>query len=128
MAHYAFLDENNIVTEVIVGRNEWEVVDGISNWEEYYSQFRGQRCLRTSINGNIRKTFARTGSRYDEVTDSFILPAPFPSWELNSDLDWTAPVPYPENDDHLYSWDEDIRNWFVTHNWNDGTSEWEPIQ
>ena len=128
MAHYAFLDENNIVTEVIVGRNEWEVVDGISVWEAHYGEFRGQRCLRTSINGNIRKTFARPGSRYDEVTDSFILPAPFASWELNSDLDWVSPIAYPENDDFLYEWDEDSRSWIVSHNWDDEASEWKSVR
>jgi hypothetical protein len=72
MAHYAFLDENNIVTEVIVGRNEDEVVDGISNWEEYYGNFRGQTCKRTSYNGNIRFNYAGIGMSYDEGRDAFI--------------------------------------------------------
>ena len=69
MAHYAFLDENNIVTEVIVGRNEDEVVDGISDWEEYYGQLRGQRCLRTSYNANIRKNYAGIGYSYSDSLD-----------------------------------------------------------
>lgn len=72
MAHYAFLDENNIVTEVITGRNEDEVVDGISNWEEYYGNFRGQTCKRTSYNSNIRKNYAGIGYTYDESRDAFI--------------------------------------------------------
>ena len=127
MAHYAFIDENNIVTEVIVGRDEWEVVDGISDWEEHYGQFRGQRCLRTSLNGNIRKTFARVGSRYDETTDSFVLPAPFPSWELNSELDWVAPTLYPEDDTKLYDWREDERSWVATHAWNEESQSWTQI-
>jgi hypothetical protein len=112
MAHYAFLDENNIVTEVIVGRNEDEVVDGISDWEEHYSQVRGQRCLRTSINGNIRRTFARVGSRYDEETDCFILPQPFPSWTLEDGY-WVPPVAMPDNivDGHMWIWNEDIVDW-----------------
>jgi hypothetical protein len=72
MAHYAFLDENNIVTEVIVGKNETEVVDGISDWESYYGQFRGQTCKRTSYNNNIRKNYAGVGMSYDSVRDAFI--------------------------------------------------------
>jgi hypothetical protein len=72
MAHYAFLDENNIVTEVITGRNEDEVVDGISNWEEYYGNFRGQTCKRTSYNNNIRKNYAGIGYTYDGSRDAFI--------------------------------------------------------
>lgn len=74
MAHYAFLDDNNIVTEVITGRNEDEVVDGISDWEKYYGDFRGQRCVRTSYNGNIRGKYAGIGDYYDEVNDVFVSP------------------------------------------------------
>lgn len=71
MAHYAFLDENNIVTEVIVGINENEVIDGIEP-EKWYSNFRGQKCLRTSYNANIRKNYAGIGYFYDEKLDAFI--------------------------------------------------------
>lgn len=86
MAHYAFLDENNIVTEVIVGRNEDEVVDGISNWEEHYGEFRGQVCKRTSYNNNIRKNYAGIGYTYDPVRDAFIPPKPTDGeWVLNED-------------------------------------------
>jgi hypothetical protein len=74
MAHYAFLDENNIVTEVIVGRNEDEIVDEISDWETYYGEFRGQVCKRTSYNGNIRGKYAGIGDTYDEASDIFISP------------------------------------------------------
>jgi hypothetical protein len=74
MAHYAFLDENNIVTEVIVGRNEDEIVDGISDWEAHYGEFRGQVCKRTSYNGNIRKNYAGIGFTYDLARDAFIAP------------------------------------------------------
>jgi hypothetical protein len=74
MAHYAFLDENNIVTEVIVGRNEDEVVDGVSDWEQWYGDFRGQRCVRTSYNSNIRGTYAGIGYTYDPVADEFVAP------------------------------------------------------
>lgn len=74
MAHYAFLDENNIVTEVIVGRHEWEVVDGVSDWEAHYGEFRGQRCVRTSYNANIRGCYAGIGFWYDEENDIFVPP------------------------------------------------------
>ena len=74
MAHYAFLDENNIVTEVIVGRHEWEVVGDVSDWEAHYGEIRRQRCLRTSYNGNIRGCYAGIGYTYDEILDEFIAP------------------------------------------------------
>ena len=76
MAHYAFLDENNMVTEVIPGRDEWEVVDGITDWEKAYSEVRGQVCKRTSYNGNIRYNYAGVGYTYDPIDDAFIAPMP----------------------------------------------------
>ena len=105
MAHYAFLDENNIVTEVITGRDENEVVDGIFDWEAYYGEFRGQRCVRTSYNSNIRKQYAGVGYLYDELADVFISPSPFASWVLNSNYDWEAPTPRPY-DGKMYIWNE----------------------
>jgi hypothetical protein len=71
MAHYAFLNENNIVTEVIVGIEETETIEGIDP-ETWYANFRQQRCLRTSYNGNIRGKFAGIGDIYDEITDIFV--------------------------------------------------------
>jgi hypothetical protein len=87
MAHYAFLDENNIVTEVIVGRHEYEVVDGISDWETHYAEFRGQVCKRTSYNGNYRKNYAGIGYTYDVARDAFIAPKTncHPEQALNED-------------------------------------------
>lgn len=76
MAHYAFLDENNIVTEVIPGRDEWEVVDGISDWEQAYSEIRGQVCKRTSYSNSIRFNYAGVGYTYDPIDDAFIAPMP----------------------------------------------------
>jgi hypothetical protein len=76
MAHYAFLNENNIVTEVITGRDEWEEVDGITDWEQAYSEVRGQVCKRTSYNGNIRYNYAGIGYTYDPIDDAFISPMP----------------------------------------------------
>ena len=73
MAHYAFLDENNIVTEVIVGIDETELIEGLDT-ETWYSNFRGQVCKRTSYNGNIRGVYAGIGYSYDPVQDLFIAP------------------------------------------------------
>jgi hypothetical protein len=109
MAHYAFLDENNIVTEVIPGRNEWEEVDGITDWEQAYSEVKGQVCKRTSYNGNIRGTYAGVGYSYNEEEDIFVLPQPYPSWTRNGSF-WEPPVPYP-TDDLSYEWDETNLNW-----------------
>jgi hypothetical protein len=110
MAHYAFLDDNNIVTEVIVGIDETELIEGKSP-EEWYGAFRGQRCVRTSYNGNIRKNYAGIGFTYDEDLDAFVPPKPFPSWVLDVDTArWVAPVPYP-TDGLIYAWDEDAGDW-----------------
>jgi hypothetical protein len=75
MAHYAFLDNNNIVTEVIVGIDETELIEGKSP-ETWYGEFRGQKCVRTSYNGNIRYNYAGIGYTYDPVDDAFIAPMP----------------------------------------------------
>ena len=74
MAHYAFLD-NNIVTEVIVGIDETELIEGKTP-EDWYSKFRGQTCLRTSYNGKIRYNFAGVSFSYDPIDDAFIAPMP----------------------------------------------------
>lgn len=81
MAHYAFLDENNIVTEVIVGIDETELIEGKSP-EQWYSEFRGQTCVRTSYNHNIRYNYAGIGYTYDPIDDAFIAPAPCDHAEL----------------------------------------------
>jgi hypothetical protein len=110
MAHYAFLDSNNVVTEVITGKDETELLEGLTP-EEWYGRFRGQRCVRTSYNGNIRKNYAGTGYTYDEQRDAFISPKPFASWLLDEDTcQWKAPVPYP-TDGELYSWNEENQSW-----------------
>jgi hypothetical protein len=110
MAHYAFLNDENIVVDVIAGRNENEVVDGVSDWEEWYGDFRGMKCIRTSYNGNIRKQYANIGFSYDPVRDEFVRPKPFPSWTLNDTNDWKSPVPFPDNDG-LWSWNEENQEW-----------------
>jgi hypothetical protein len=95
MAHYAFLDENNIVTEVIVGIDETELIEGLDT-ETWYGNFRGQTCKRTSYNNNIRKQYAGIGYTYDAVNDVFIAPQPYPSWVLDNDFNWQPPTPRPE--------------------------------
>ena len=107
MAHYAFLDNNNIVTEVIVGVDETELVEGLDT-ETWYGNFRGQTCKRTSYNNRIRKQYAGIGYRYDANADVFIAPQPYPSWSLNDNYDWQAPITKPEGD---YYWNEEIGNW-----------------
>lgn len=118
MGHYAFLDDNNIVTEVITGKDEGE--EGV-DWEVHYGAFRGQVCKRTSyntrggehVNGGTpyRKNYAGIGYVFDEQRDAFIPPKPFPSWVLNEDTClWDAPLPYPE-DGKMYTWSEDDQLW-----------------
>ena len=107
MAHYAFLDENNIVTEVIVGKNEGE--DGI-DWEVWYGDFRGQVCKRTSYNGNIRKNYAGIGYSYNADIDAFVAPKPYASWTLDANAQWQAPKAMP-TDGKMYSWNEESQTW-----------------
>ena len=97
MAHYAFLDVNNIVTEVIVGIDETELIEGLDP-ETWYGNFRNQKCVRTSYNGNIRKNYAGIGYSYDSDRDAFIPPKPFDSWILNEETcAWEAPHLYPDD-------------------------------
>ena len=118
MAHYAFLDENNIVTEVIKGRDE---SDTTYDWEQWYGNFRGQVCKRTSYNtqGNLhknggipfRKNYAGIGYTYDADRDAFIAPKLYPSWTLNEETClWEAPVAHP-TDDKFYVWNEETISW-----------------
>jgi hypothetical protein len=110
MAHYAFLDEHNVVTEVITGKDETEPIEGLDT-ETWYGNFRGQRCVRTSYNGNIRKQYAGVGYTYDEVSDEFVQPKPFLSWILNSNNDWEPPVPRPQG---YVEWSEETLSWELT--------------
>jgi hypothetical protein len=109
MAHYAFLDSNNIVTEVITGVDENELIEGLSP-EEWYGNFRGQTCVRTSYNHNIRKQYAGIGYSYNPTADVFITPQPFSSWLLDANYDWQAPIDYPADGKH-YEWDESNQAW-----------------
>jgi hypothetical protein len=125
MAHYAFLDENNIVTEVIVGVDETELIEGL-NPETWYGNFKGQVCKRTSYNttGNIhtsggtplRGNYASKGYKYDEEFDVFIPPKTHPSWKLDyTTFSWKAPIEKP-NDIEGYAWI-----------WSEANLEWAKI-
>ena len=95
MAHYAFLNENNIVTEVIVGIDETETIEGLDT-ETWYGNFRGQICKRTSYNGNIRFNYAGISYSYDEVRDAFIAP----KCHSQAVLDEATALWICDNDDH----------------------------
>lgn len=124
MAHYAYMDDENIVTAVIVGPNE----DGETDWEAYFSAKGKGQAVRTSYNTRggvhytdgqpsadqskaLRFNYAGIGYTYDEERDAFIPPKPFESWTLDeSTCLWQAPIPYP-NDGLVYSWDEASGDW-----------------
>lgn len=108
MAHYAFLDENNIVTEVIVGKDETELIEGLDP-ETWYGSYRGQKCVRTSYNNRIRGVYAGIGFFYNKEEDIFVMPQPFASWVRNGS-NWEPPTPYP-NDDKNYLWNEQSICW-----------------
>lgn len=110
MAHYAFINSDNEVTEVIVGKDENDtdgLPDGFTSWEQWYGDFRGMTCKRTSYNNNIRGVYAGVGSIYIPSADIFVEPQPYPSWSLNSDNEWEAPVEKPSDYDTVaYDWSE----------------------
>jgi hypothetical protein len=109
MAHWAELDENNIVIRVTVGNNN------DPNGDEGYQWLidnLGGRWVQTSYNNNFRKQYAGIGFYYDQEADVFIAPTPYPSWILDENYDWQAPVPRPDSvDDGFFVWNEDIINW-----------------
>ncbi len=118
MAHYAVIDDNNLVINVITGKDEdYSETD----WEKYYSELLNLKVLRTSyntvggkhLNGKIpfRKNYASIGYYYDPQRDAFIPPRPFPSWILDEETClWAAPVSYPD-DGKYYDWDEQALTW-----------------
>lgn len=109
MANYAYLDENNIVVAVIVGKDESELIDGLDT-ETYYSQGTPYDVKRTSYNGKIRKQYAGIGYSYNPDADVFVAPQPFPSWLLDENHDWQPPIPYPK-DGLIYFWNENDQDW-----------------
>jgi len=121
MAHYALLDENNIVIQVITGVDENIIqtdldgtqVGGSSEaWEEFYASrpwLNAASCKRTSYNGNIRKQYAGIGYTYNPEADVFIAPQPFSSWSLDANYDWQPPTPKPAQG--KWYWDEATLSW-----------------
>lgn len=118
MANYALLDKNNLVVQVITGKEENE---GIYDWEVFYSAETRLTCKRTSYNtvGGVhtgggtpfRKNYAGIGYTYDSQRDAFIPPKPYPSWILNEQTClWEPPVAMP-NDGKLYQWDDATTSW-----------------
>ena len=113
MAHWAELDENNVVLRVTVGSN-----DDADEGYGWIIENLGGRWVQTSYNGRIRKQFAGVGYTYNEDADVFIAPSPFPSWSLDENYDWQAPVPKPADawsmdnlDGIRYQWDEGSLSW-----------------
>ena len=120
MAHYAFINSENIVVQVITGVDETEtqVDNGVEvggsaeAWESFYAAqpwHEGLTCKRTSYNNTIRKQYAGVGFTYDSSADVFVAPKPFPSWTLDSNHDWQAPVARPE--EGMWIWNEETLAW-----------------
>ena len=123
MAHYALIDENNTVFNVITGRDEDEVIDGISDWEQYYGELHNCLCLRTSYNTQanthllggtpLRGNYAGIGFMYLEDLDIFIPPKPYESWVVDETTSlWVPPIAYP-SDGGRYVWNEDTTSWEI---------------
>ena len=128
MAHYAYINNSNKVTAVIVGRDEDDLADGVESWEAYFSAKGNGQALRTSYNTRggvhytdgepsedqskaLRKNYAGIGFTYDADRDAFIPPKPFESWILDENTClWEAPVAYPE-DGGSYNWNEETQSW-----------------
>jgi hypothetical protein len=113
MAHFAELDENNVVKQVIVVNNNELLVDGVESEAkgiEFCQSLFGSIWVQTSYNGNFRKNYAGIGFVYDPILDAFYAPQPYPSWVLDANVIWQAPTPMPE-DGIFYLWDEATLSW-----------------
>jgi len=122
MAHFAELDNNNIVTRVVVVGNDIETADGPLGTNDMHVDgetwcvnfFKGGTWKQTSYNNNFRKQYAGKGYTFDAAKDKFISPQPFASWSLDGNDDWQAPVTYPtDTTDKFISWDEDGQKWIA---------------
>jgi len=117
MAHFAKIDENNIVTQVVVVDNkdtsDAEGVEKEHIGAAHLEKILGGNWKQTSYNGNFRKNYAGIGYTYRSDIDAFVPPKPFPSWLLNANAQWEAPVAMP-TDGQMYSWDEENINWVLT--------------
>ena len=115
MAHFARIDENGIVQQVIVVNNSDCLKDGVEDEATgavFCNKLLGGNWKQTSYNATIRKHYAGKGYTYDPDRDAFISPQPYPSWSLDENCNWQAPIPMPE--DGMYSWDEENLEWIET--------------
>jgi hypothetical protein len=115
MAHFAQLDDNNIVTQVIVVANDELLLDGVESEVKgilFCKSLFGEdtKWKQTSYNGNFRKNYAGIGYTYDATSDYFYAPQPYPSWTLDTDAKWQPPVAMP-TDGKMYSWNEETLSW-----------------
>ena len=114
MAHFAKLDENNNVLAVHIVNNDVITIDGSESEQagiDFLTGLHGHSLWKqTSYNGNFRKQYCGVGFSYNAEADVFIAPQPFPSWTLDENFDWQAPVPYP-TDGARYVWDEEMKVW-----------------
>lgn len=115
MAHFAQLDDSNVVTQVIVVANEELLLDGAESETKgviFCKSLFGDdtKWVQTSYNANFRKNYAGIGYTYDPIADHFYAPQPYPSWVLNDDAQWEAPVARPD-DNKFYTWNEDTQEW-----------------
>jgi hypothetical protein len=112
MAHFAELDTNNIVKQVVVVKNQELLIDGVeveSKGKEFLTNLLGGNWIQTSINNNFRKQYASVGYSYNPVADVFIAPQPYLSWSLDESFDWQPPTPMPT--EGKWYWDEDSLSW-----------------
>jgi len=125
MAHFAELDENNIVTRVIVVGNDVTTAAGPLGTNDMHVDgetwcvnfFKGGNWKQTSYNNNFRKQYAGIGFTFDSAKDKFLQPQPYASWSLDENDDWQSPVTYPtDTTDKFISWDEDNQKWTATDN------------
>jgi hypothetical protein len=114
MAHFARIDENNVVTQVVVVANK-DTADANGVEKEhigaaYLEKLLGGTWKQTSFSGKTRKNYAGVGYTYREDIDAFVAPKPYPSWVLDENAQWQAPVPMPD-DGEMYLWDEATQSW-----------------
>jgi len=131
MAHFAELDENNIVKRVVVIGNGVPTSDGPlgendmhPDGETYVANLLGGRWKQTSYNNEFRKEYAGIGNYYDEEKDVFIRPQPYPSWSLDSNNDWQAPVARPEGEHEKYTDSEGVEEYYSEIEWDEESQRW----
>ena len=116
MAHFAELDENNVVLRIIVVANPVLLDENGEEQEElgktFCEELFGGKWIQTSYNNNFRKLYAGVGFTYNAETDSFVPPKIYPSWVMGEDGNWKAPVDYPD-DGKIYMWSEEGGEWVL---------------